>query len=369
MATAQGYRSRYLNSTSIVFAAIVVLLTVWIGSGMIGRNAGPAVERARPGPPTVAASVSRAQSVTREVVLYGDVEPNQLTPLRARTDGIVETMASSGTRVARGETVGRLSADDRQARLARARARVSAVQRDYDSARGMAEKGYVSRSELQTRRADLEAARAELRAIELEIENTTLRAPTAGVISRVDVDVGAYVSLGGEVLRIVDNDPLIAVVHVHQATAPRLRTGMPARVDFIGGGSREGRIRYIAPIADAATRTFRVEVEVDNSDLSLPSGMSAEVVIPTETVQAHRVSPALIRLDAQGRIGVQTVTDADRIAFTPVQVVRARGDGLWVTGLPERTRIVTISRGLLSPGQAVEVRETPAQYAEPAEAG
>ena len=189
------------------------------------------------------------------------------------------------------------------------------------------------------------------------------------MIHRVEADVGAYVAPGGEVLRIVDNDPLIAVVHVHQATAPRLRTGMTARVGFIGGGSRDGRIRYIAPIADAATRTFRVEVEVDNSDLSLPSGMSAEVVIPTETVQAHRVSPALIRLDSQGRIGVQTVTDADRIAFSPVQVVRARGDGLWVTGLPERARIVTISRGLLSPGQAVEVRETPAEYAEPAGAG
>ncbi len=362
MASAQGLRSRFLNSTTLVFTAIVLLLVAWIGSGMVGRDDAPVAEREPPGPPTVAVSTSEPESVTREVVLYGDVEPNQISLLRARTDGIVEEMISTGTRVERGEAVGHLSTDDRQARLARARAQVASAQRNYDSAMEMVEGGFISRAEVQTRLAELEAARADLRAVELEIDNTTLRAPINGVVNRIDADLGAYVSMGGEVLQIVDNDPLIAVVHVHQAAAPRLRTGMPAHVDFVGADRREGTIRYIAPVADGATRTFRVEVEVDNSDLALPSGLSAEVVIPTDTVEAHRVSPALIRLDTQGRIGLQTVDEDDRIAFTPVEVIRARADGVWVTGLPDPARIVTISRGLLSPGQAVEVRETPAAY-------
>ena len=367
MASAQGLRSRFLNSTTLVFVAIVVLLTVWIGSGMLTRDHAPVAERETPPPPSVAVSTSQAEPVTREVVLYGDVEPNQVAVLRARTDGIVEEMTSTGTRVERGEAVGRLSTDDRQARLARARAQLASAQRNYDSAMDMVEDGFVSRTEAQTRLAELEAARAELRAIELEIDNTTLRAPISGVVNRIDADLGAYVSMGGEVLQIVDNDPLIAVIHVHQAAAPRLRTGMPARVDFIGGGHREGSIRYIAPVADASTRTFRVEIEVDNSDLALPSGLSAEVVVPTDTVDAHRISPALIRLDARGRIGLQTVDEDDRIAFTPVEVIRARADGVWVTGLPEQARVVTISRGLLSPGQQVEVNETPGDYARPGE--
>lgn len=367
MASPQGLRARFLNSTTLVFIAIVVLLTVWIGSGMLGRDDAPVAEREPPDPPTVAVKTSEAEPVTRELVLYGDVEPNQVTVLRARTDGIVEEMTSTGTRVASGEVLGQLSIDDRQARLARAKAQLASAQRDYESTMGMVEDGFVSRSEAQTRLAELEAARADLRAIEMEIDNTTLRAPIDGVVNRVDADLGAYVSTGGEVLQIVDNDPLIAVVHVHQAAAPRLRTGMPARVEFIGGGRREGTIRYIAPLADAATRTFRVEVEVDNSDLALPSGLSAEVVIPTETVEAHRVSPALIRLDARGRIGLQTVDADGRVAFTPVEVVRARADGVWVTGLAERTRVVTISHGLLSPGQAVDVREVPADYLGPRE--
>ena len=68
------------------------------------------------------------------------------------------------------------------------------------------------------------------------------------------------------------------------------------------------------------------------------------------------------RLDEQGRIGLHVIDEDDRIAFLPVEIIRARADGVWVTGLPERARIVTISQGMLSPGQRVEVRETPEEY-------
>ncbi|SEP11002.1 efflux RND transporter periplasmic adaptor subunit [Aquisalimonas asiatica] len=357
-----GLRARLLNSTTLVFVAIVTIIVVWIGSGVLTRGPAPEPQAPAERVPTVAASWSEAGPVTREISLYGDVEPNQIAMLRARTEGIVEEVVASGTRVTAGEAIGQLSTDDRQARLARSRAQLASAQRDYDSAMDLVEGGFVSRSEAQTRLAELEAARADLRAIELEIDNTTLRAPIDGVVNRVESELGSYVAVGGEVLQIVDNDPLIAVVHVHQAAAPRLRTGMDTRVRFIGGGQREGSIRFIAPIADATTRTFRVEVEIDNSDGALPSGLSAEVIIPTDTVDAHRVSAALIRLDAQGRIGLQTVDDENRIAFTPVDIVRARADGIWVTGLPERARIVTISQGMLSPGQIVDVRETPEDY-------
>lgn len=357
-----GLRARLFNATTLVFAAIVTIIVAWIGSGVLTRGPAPEPDTPAERVPTVAASWSEAGPVTREISLYGDVEPNQIAMLRARTEGIVEEMIASGARVSAGDAVGQLSTDDRQARLARARAQLASAQRDYDSAMDLVEGGFVSRSEAQTRLAELEAARADLRAIELEIDNTTLRAPIDGIVNRVESELGSYVTVGGEVLQIVDNNPLIAVVHIHQSAAPRLRTGMDTRVRFVGGGQREGTIRFIAPVADAATRTFRVEVEIDNSDGALPSGLSAEVVIPTDTVEAHRVSAALIRLDAQGRIGLQTVDDQDRIAFTPVEVIRARADGIWVTGLPERARIVTISQGMLNPGQAVNVRETPADY-------
>ena len=353
---------RFLNATTLVFLGIVAVVALWIGSGIIGREEPAAPERSEVPQPTVAASMSHAQMVTRELVLYGDVEPVQVSVLRARVAGVVEDIAAQGARVAAGAQLGQLSTDDRMARLARAEAQLAAAQSDYEAARQLAEREIGSQSEAQTRLAQLQAARAELRAIELEIANTTLQAPISGTISRIIADIGSFVSTGGEVLEIVNNDPLIAVVNVQQSQVANLRTGMAAQVRFIGGDTRDGQVRFISPIADAATRTFRVEVEVANPEGQLPAGLSAEVAIPFATVPAHRVSAALGRLGEDGRIGIHIVDDADTIHFAPIEVVRARADGIWVSGLPDDARIVTISQGSLSPGQQVTVMETPEEY-------
>jgi multidrug efflux system membrane fusion protein len=355
-------RSKIFNSTTLVFLAIVAVIVVWIGGGMISREPPAPPQQLSPRVPTVAASWSDAEDVVREFVLYGDVEPVQVSTLRARTDGLVEEVARQGTQVQAGDELVQLSTDDREARLARAQAQVASAERDYQAARQLADRDVGPEAEAEARRAQLEAARADLRAVELEIANTTLRAPIGGTISEVLADVGSYVAVGGEVLEIVDNDPLIAVVRVQQAAIGNVRAGMPAQVRFIGGEERDGSIRFVSPIADAATRTFRVEVEIANPDGELPAGLSAEVVIPFATEKAHRVSAALGRLDEQGRIGLHVIDEDDRIAFLPVEIIRARADGVWVTGLPERARIVTISQGTLSPGQRVEVRETPEEY-------
>lgn len=353
---------RFLNATTLVFIGIILLSAAWIGSGMVGREAPVAAPRGEPPLPRVAASWSEATPVTRELVLYGEVEPAQISILRARVDGIVEETASQGETVEAGQTLVQLSTDDREARLARAQAQLASAQRDYEAARSLADQNVGPEAEAQARLAQLEAARAELRAVELEIGNTSLRAPIRGVINRLIADVGAYVSAGGEVLEIIDNDPLVAVVSVQQAQILNVRVGMEARVRFIGGGERAGTVRFISPIAEAATRTFRVEVQIGNEDGAMPSGLSVEVAIPYDTVAAHRVSAALGRLNEDGEIGLHLLDDEDRIVFVPIEVVRARADGIWVAGLPERARIITVSQGTLSPGQRVEVRETPPEY-------
>lgn len=350
---------RLFNSTTLVFAAIIALTALWIGSGMIGRDAPAPLERPAPRAPSVAASWSEAGPVTRTLELYGAIEPARIATLHARTDGIVERIVPSGTRVEAGEQIGQLSTDDREARLARAEAQLAAAERDHDAARALAERGVGPVAEARSRFATLQAARADLRAVEQEIANTALTAPANGVINRVMADVGTYVSPGGAVAEIVGNNPLLAIVQVQQAGIAEVRPGMTAEVRFPGAVTREGQLRFVAPIADAATRTFRVEIEVPNPQGDLPAGLSAAVTLPLGTVSAHHVSPALIRLDAQGRIGVHVVDADSRIAFVPVEVVRARADGLWITGLGDRARIVIISQGNLQPGQQVELREAP----------
>ena len=81
--------------------------------------------------------------------------------------------------------------------------------------------------------------------------------------------------------------------------------GDTAEAKLATGETVHGTIRYVAPVANAATRTFQVELEVDNGDGRLRAGGTAELRIPAETVLAHRVSPSLLTLDDAGNVGIR----------------------------------------------------------------
>ncbi len=115
-----------------------------------------------------------------------------------------------------------------------------------------------------------------------------------------------------------------------------------------------GRIRYISPVADPSTRTFNVELEVPNPGGDLPAGVTAEMKLPGGRVLAYKVSPALLTLNDEGEIGLKVVDEYDRVEFFAVEMALSEPDGVWVTGLPETAKIITVGQGYVSPGQSVE---------------
>lgn len=355
--------SRIFSSSTLVFLAILGFLGFWIGGGMLNREGPAAPEPVEIALPQVAASASRAEEIRPRTMLFGEVVPDQTSILRARTGGIVEEIVRQGDAVTEGEVLARLSADDREAGVARAEAAVGSAERDYDAARQLSERGVTSDAELQSRFAQLEAARAELRAAELELQNTRLRAPITGTVSRTIADLGSFVEPGGEVLEVVRNDPLVARVEVRQSEITSVRLGQEADVTFQGGREAVGRIGFISPVATPQTRTFSVELDIPNPDSRIPAGLSAQIALSMDPIKAHRLSPALIRLDDAGRIGVFAVDDdGETLRFVPVDIVQARAEAIWVTGLPPEARLVTISQGALSDGQKARVSETPEAY-------
>ncbi len=335
-------------------AGVLALVVIWIASGVLTREPPqPAPER-EPTPTAVTVVEQRAEPVERILVLQGRVEPDVRVQVRAETAGqVAEWFRERGGAVAEGDELARLRMDDREARRRQAVARVRGRESEFEGVRELHEDGLASRTELEAAEAELEAARAELEAVELDIRNTRITAPVAGLVNQRLAERGDFVSRGDPVAEIVDNDPLVAVVQVAQHQIGRLRTGQPGRIRFLDGRRAEGEVRFVSAVAEIGTRTFRVEVEVPNPGGELPSGLSAGVEIPTDEVAAHKVSPAVIGLDDAGRVGVKTVDDDNRVAFHPVEVVRTAADGVWVTGLPERSRIITVGQGFVSAGEPV----------------
>jgi len=302
-----------------------------------------------------------AETIQRQIVAQGQVKPERAATLRALTTGQVEAvLVESGQPVEKDTLLVRLAMDDREARMEEARALLQQRRREHEAAQRLGASGLQSEVKQDEAAAALASARAALRRIELDIEHTRIRAPFDGIVDEVLVEVGDYASSQNPVVKVVDNSPLMAEVYLSQRHFDAVSLGGEAHVTLVSGETRTGRITTVSPRAEESSRTFRIEIRVPNPE-SVPANTSAEVVIPTGMISAHRVSPSLLELDDSGNLGAKLVTADGRVAFTRVEIVRSDPRGVWVTGLPARARVITVGGGFVTPGQIVD--------AEPADAG
>jgi multidrug efflux system membrane fusion protein len=349
------YKSWFLSG------GIVIVVVFWLLSGQLGNS--DAVESTVNDVDTNSAHAKNAvrvrtqssEPVLRTIVVNGKTAPARVVELSAETDGRVEYLgAERGANVNRGDIIVRLDQRDRQARLAQAQATVKQREVEYEGRLKLKSASYVSEAQLQEAVAQLETAKAEQTRAELDLEYMNIRAPFGGALQSRVVEVGDFVKSGDPVATFVDNRKIIVSANVSEFDAHYVAVGDTAGARLATGETVQGRIRYVAPVADEATRTFGVELEVDNSDGALRIGGTAELRIPAEKVLAHRISPSLLTLDDAGNVGVKIVNDDGFVEFVKADVALSTSDGIWLTGLPQDATIITVGQGYVANGTLVD---------------
>lgn len=352
-----------------ISASIAVAVVLWLVSGQFGSNA--AETEAVPAP-TVAANknavrvrTQSAEEVMRTIIVNGKTAPARIVSLAAETDGRIETIgAERGASLDRGQLIVRLDERDRSARLVQARATVKQREVEFDARERLKSESYVSEAQLKEAAALLETARAELTRAELDLDYMEIRAPFAGALQARMVEVGDFVSRGDPIATYVDNRSIIVSANLSEFDARYVSVGDTAEARLATGETVRGHIRYVAPVADEATRTFTVELEVDNADGALRAGGTAELRIPAEAVLAHRVAPSLLTLDDAGNVGVKIVNGRGEVEFVVADIALSGPDGVWLAGLPGTATIITVGQGYVSSGAVVDaVPESDAETA------
>ncbi|MBO6803380.1 MAG: efflux RND transporter periplasmic adaptor subunit, partial [Thalassospira sp.] len=117
----------------------------------------------------------------------------------------------------------------------------------------------------------------------------------------------------------------------------------------------DGIVRYTARASDNDTRTFRVEVEIDNPDLRIPDGMTAELEIPVGIKRAHQVRPSVLTLNDEGELGVRAIVDDNKVDFLPVELQGGNRDRIWIGGLPDTFELIVVGHDWVKEGATVEV--------------
>jgi multidrug efflux system membrane fusion protein len=356
-----------MKRSYLLAALMTVAATGWILSGQVGgKSPAPEAEPATaPGErpvPQVRVRMLRAEERPNELRLFGRTEAERAVALRTEIQGRVAVLvAEKGKPVKKGDVILRLAMDDRKARLAEAEAVVAQYKIAYEAAEQLSEKKFRSRVKLAEAKAELETARAKLANIRLDIRRVTILAPFAGVVDDLPVEVGDYAAIGTVVANLIDLDPILVVGEVGERDVARIPVGAPARVRLTAGEEVAGTVRYVSKTGHQTTRTFRVEVAVDNPGGAIAEGLTTELRLPLGRVLAHRVSPAVLTLSDEGVVGVKAVDAGNRVRFHPVTMIADTPEGIWLAGLPAEVTLITVGQEFVRAGQRVDpVPETAA---------
>jgi RND family efflux transporter MFP subunit len=219
-----------------------------------------------------------------------------------------------------------------------------------------------ARQALEAATAGVKQAEANLVKAREQRTYATLMADAAGVVTSVDAEIGQMVAAGKKVMTIARTDIREAVVDIPDGAARSLIPGEPFTVRLQADGSvtTTGKVREIAPQAEAVTRTRRVRITLDQSIESFRLGATVTVLpIAPAAAQMSFDIPASALLNRDGAPRVWLVDPTTRtVRAISVQVAeqddrRARVVGGIATG----ARIVVAGVNSLSDGQLVKFDE------------
>lgn len=346
---------------------------------------------------SVVVQESHAQDIVGVVLLRGETEAAREVELRAETSGrVISEPLRKGASVAPDAVLCRLDPGTREAALAQAEASLAeararlpearAVVAEAESqlaeaeindraARQLSDSGFASdtrvaastsaiasaRARVAASQAGLEAAQTALRTAEAgvaaartEIERLSITAPFAGVLDTDAAELGTLLQPGDLCATVIQLDPIRLVGYVSEMELSRIRPGAPAGGRLGSGREVAGHVSFVARTADPVTRTFRVEVEIENGSAEIRAGETVEMRIAAPAQPAHLLPQSALTLDDAGRLGVRLAVD-DVAQFAPVVLLRDTLEGVWVSGLPERAAVIVVGQEFVTDGVPLTV--------------
>ena len=320
-----------MSRSALIAGVAVIALVLWMLScqtgskenvdstaATTGEEEKPAVKAMK-----VQTRLQHAESITREIVLQGQVEPLTVLTLRSEASGNVKQLHfRKGQRIGRGQILATLSIGTREADLAVARASLVQTSNEYRAALKLQKQGLQSQGNLESAAARREVARAQVQAAELAIEKISITAPIDALIEDLNIEEGDFIDVGTPVATLIDKSQILVTGRVPQQNRGDIKKGLSATAELITGQSIQGRVRYLSSMAENTSRSFEVEILVENPPQEIATGISAEISIPVETLKAHRVSPAILALDDDGALGVKSVNTSNTVTFHKIEVVK-----------------------------------------------
>jgi membrane fusion protein, multidrug efflux system len=356
-----------VSNRSLIALFFALGMAVWLFSGDLARNKVTADEDSIVENKVSETEVQlvrgiRSTATSQDLFLdvRGQTNANRIVQVKSEVSGIIEEVpGEKGKRVKAGDLLCQIAIDSRRSDLAEALANLKSTQLEYDGIRDLNQRGLQSEIILAKAKATLEQSRAKAKRAELALQKTRIVAPFDGIVEKQPVEAGHFLSPGATCVTLIEIDPILVTGQVAERNIAGIHLGDEVEVNLITGETYTAAVSFIGRSPDTNTRTYPIEVTIENPAASIRAGLTSTMRVPVGMEIAHLISPASLVLDDGGVVGVRIVDGENIVHFKSVKIVSEDADGIWVTGLPEVINLITVGQEEVFEGQVVKIDLTP----------
>ncbi len=316
--------------------------------------------------------------------LSGSLMPVAMATVKSKVSGVVlESTLREGSSVKAGQVLAQLDSADQRARLAQqqaaldeARARLALATKNNANSQALLKQNYISQQSFDATQNSVELAQASVKAAQavvdlarIALNDTVIKAPLGGVISKRHVQAGEKLSPDMPVYTIVNLQQLNLEAQVPASEIPRIKVGQEVqfKVDGYQGRQFSGKVARINPTTEMGSRSMMVYITVNNNDSALSGGMFAKGTITTQKSAVMPLVP-LAALRKDNSADVVYVIEGGKIVSKPVQLgLRNEDDGMVevTSGVASGATVIVSKLEGVKPGNKVKVMEAPTAVAQP----
>jgi RND family efflux transporter MFP subunit len=328
--------------------------------------------------PTVSVVVPGQSQVGRVITASGPLGAKRDQPVGiAGTGGrVVRVLVDAGSWVRAGQvlavvdrSVQAQQAAQLAAQVEAAKANAALSQSNYERAIALQGRGFVSKAEIDSKKATRDAAFAQVRVAQAQLAGARAElgrldvvAPTSGLILARSVEVGQIVSPGsGALFRLADNGQMEMRAQLAQQDLAQVHVGMPARVTPVGSGrSFMGTVWLVAPVIDPQSRLGDVRIAVPFDPAMRPGGF-ADAQITAGTTTAPQLPQSAVLSDDRGNY-VYIINGKNEVERRDIKIGTVSDAGVTIaSGLSGNEAVVLSAGPFLNPGQKVKPRRQQAR--------
>ncbi len=366
--------------TRLIVAVVLIVLALAAAyyAFSSGKGAADAGDGEAAAVPNITVVIPGRVSVEAAIAANGTIAARREMPVGVAGEGgqVVRVLVEPGQWVGAGQALAVIdrSVQSQQAASLSAQIRVAQAdanlaQAELERAEALVSRGFISKADMDRKRATRDAANARVRVAQAQYAEATARnarlnivAPAAGLVLTRDVEPGQIVSSGSGVLfRMARGGEMEMLAQMAEADLARVRVGTRATVTPVGTDAQiAGQVWQVSPVIDMTTRQGTVRIAIPYSSVLRPGGF-ADARLVAGTAEVPLLPESAVQSGAEGNF-VLVVGKDNKIERKPVKVGTVSDAGVSIaSGLTGNERVVTLAGAFLNVGDTVKpvLQKTP----------